>query len=294
MKNANRKNSKKVAIGALSICLVAAMAIGGTMAFLTDSEQVTNNFSLGDLDITIDEPSWDDDGTPDDPGTPDVDESEPGDGEDLVPGDSKDKDPTVEAVEGDSYMRVVMTIKDRDTGDVITDTDRLNLILQTIRYAEGNAIEEGKSYKLADLAAYSTVNSAFTKDTAKSTAGVYYYNYNNILKKGDKAVLFTDVVIPTDWNQEEINALRGVYYVNDSGVEVSAETEGATKKYHNYKIELQAQAIQSENFENAAAAYAALDGEINATPAATAQKNYGTVDGDSDTEYVIAGRTVTP
>lgn len=292
MKNTNKKNSKKIAIGALSICLVAAMAIGGTMAFLTDSEQVTNHFSLGDLDITIDEPSWDD-GTPDDPDTPD-DESTPGDGEDLVPGDTKDKDPTITAVEGDSYMRVVMTIKDRDTGDVITDSDRLDLILKTIRYAENDAIKEGTPYALAALADYSTVNSAFTKDDNKSSAGVYYYNYNDIFEKGDEVVLFTDIVIPTDWNQDELNTLRGVYYVDADGEEVTADTEGAIKTYHNYMIEIQAQAIQSDNFANAAAAFAALDAEINADPNATAQQNYGAVDEDSDSSFVLAGRTVTP
>lgn len=289
MKNTNKKNSKKIAIGALSICLVAAMAIGGTMAFLTDSEQVTNHFSLGDLDITIDEPSWDDDGTPDDPDTPE-DESTPGDGEELVPGDTKDKDPTITAVEGDSYMRVVMTIKDRDTGNVITDTDRLDLIFKTIYYAENDAIAEGTPYALADLDDYSTVNSAFTKDEDKSSAGVYYYNYNEIFEKGDAAVLFTDIVIPTDWNQNELNTLRGIYYVDADGNEVTAETEGAIKKYHNYMIEIQAQAIQSDNFANAAAAFAALDAEITANPV-TAQKNYGVVNEDSDEEYTIVGKT---
>lgn len=293
MKNTNRKNSKKIVIGALSICLVAAMAIGGTMAFLTDSEQVTNHFSLGDLDITIDEPGWEDDTheNPDDPDGPD----EPGDGEDLVPGDTKDKDPTVTAVEGNSYMRVVMTIKDRDSGEVITDTARLDLILQTIRYAEGDAIVEGTPYALADLASYNTVNSKFVKDTERSSDGVYYYNYDGIFNKDDKAVLFTDIVIPTDWNQEELNTLRGIYYTDADGNEVAADAEGATKTYHNYMIEIQAQAIQSDNFADAAAAFAALDGEITSNPV-TAQKNYGVVGSDSDTEYTIVGKTaeVTP
>lgn len=289
MKNTNKKNSKKIAIGALSICLVAAMAIGGTMAFLTDSEQVTNHFSLGDLDITIDEPHWDDDG--DDNSTPDDSSDDtPGDGEELVPGDTKDKDPTVKAVEGDSYMRVVMTIKDRDTGNIITDDKRLDLIFKTIRYAEDDAIKEGTPYALADLDSYSTVNSKFTKDDTKSSAGVYYYNYNEIFKKGDTAVLFTDIVIPTDWNQTQLNTLRGIYYVNAAGEEVTADTEGAIKKYHNYMIEIQAQAIQSDNFKDAAAAFAALDAEITANPV-TAQKNYGVVNEDSDEEYTIVGKT---
>ncbi len=289
MKNTNKKNSKKVAIGALSICLIAAMGIGGTMAFLTDSEQVTNHFSIGDLDITIDEPSWSDEEHPTDPDDPDS-PTVPGDGEDLVPGDTKDKDPTITAVEGNSYMRAVMTIRDRDTGDVITDQDRLDLILQTIRYAADDAIKEGTSYSLDDLKDYSTVNSKFTKDETISDAGVYCYRYNGIFNKGDKVELFTDVVIPTDWGQEELNMLRGVYYVNAAGAPVAADTVGAMKKYHNYVIEIQAQAIQSDNFTDADEAFTVLDGEITSNPV-TAQKNYGVVNDASDKEFTIVGRT---
>ncbi len=293
MKNTSKKNSKRVAIGALSICLLAAMGIGGTMAFLTDSEQVTNHFSIGDLDITIDEPSWIDEEYPtDDPDNPDNPDNPKtsGDGEDLVPGDTRDKDPTITAVEGNSYMRAVMTIKNRDTGDVITDQKRLDLILQTIHYADNDAIKEGTSYALADLAGYSTVNSKFTIDETISDAGIYCYRYNGIFNKNDKAVLFTDIVIPTDWDQDELNTLHGVYYVDDKGNAVDADAEGAIKKYHNYMIEIQAQAIQSDNFKDADEAFTALDGEIASNPA-TAQQNYGVVNNDSDKEFTIVGKT---
>lgn len=289
MKNVNRKNSKKAAIGALSICLLAAVGIGGTMAFLTDSEQVTNHFSIGDLDITIDEPGWTDEEHPEDPEDPDS-PIIPGDGEDLVPGDTKDKDPTVTAVEGNSYMRAVMTVRNRDTGDVITDTERLGLILQTIRYAENDAIKEGTSYALSDLAGYSTVNSKFTMDETISDTGIYGYRYNGIFNKGDKAVLFTDIVIPADWGQEELDALRGVYYVDDEGNAVDADAEGAIRKCHDYMIEIQAQAIQSDNFQNADEAFAALDSEIASDPVA-AQQNYGAVNEKSDKSFTIVGKT---
>lgn len=239
MKNANKKNSKKIVIGALSICLVAAMAIGGTMAFLTDSEDVTNTFSVGDLDITLTEPKWDDDT----------------DGKELVPGDTEEKDPTITAVDGDSYMRVIMSVQDKD-GTAITDKDRLDLILQTIRYS-APALSEDNSYSTAELADYETVNSNFSLVADKSSSdtnvtGVYYYNYSDVLAEGDKVTLFTNVVIPNDWNQTQLQTLG------------------------EYQIVIQAQAIQTENFENAAAAFAALDAEITAD---TLQEDYATVGG---------------
>ena len=294
-----KNNTRKVVIGTLAISLIAALGIGGTLAFLTDSEQVTNHFSMGDLDITIDEPSWNDgtkesnphdpsepsnpDGSnPTDPSNPDgtdpTDPSNPGgndpteptnppgDGDNLTPGDSRDKDPTITAVTGDSYMRVVMMIQNQD-GTLITDQNRLDLILTTLRYAENDAIKEGTSYSLADIAAYPTVNSAFTLDEEKSSAGIYYYNYNGIFKSGSKAVLFSDAVIPTDWGNTEMHLLN------------------------KYQIVLQAQAIQSANFADANAAFDALDGEISKVDASV-DKNYGVVGDDSDAEFVLAGRTI--
>lgn len=244
MKKTMQKNRKKLIAGALSICLIGALAIGGTMAYLTDSEKVTNTFSVGDLDITLAEPEWDD----------------TTDGKDLVPGDTKKKDPTITAVEHDSYMRVIMEIQDKN-GNPITNKERLDLIMQTIRYANP-ALSEDESFALADLAAVPAVNRDFTLIADKSSpatptddnpaTGVYYYNYNNVLNEGDTATLFTNVVIPTDWNQKQL------------------------QKLGEYKIVISAQAIQVDNFANAAAAFAALDAEVTA---GTIQENYATVGG---------------
>lgn len=280
------QNTKKIVIGTLVICVMAALGIGGTLAYLTDSEQVTNHFSVGDLDITIDEPHWYDGETteptnpsdppdtttpsePVDPSDPTEPTSPPGDGEGLVPGDSRDKDPTITAVTGDSYMRVVMMVQDTD-GTVITDPERLNLILTTIRYAKQDAIKEGTSYSLSQIAGYPTVNPEFIPDTEKSSAGIYFYNYREIFTQGSDVVLFTDAVIPTDWGHSEL-ALLG-----------------------KYQIVLQAQAIQSANFADAEAAFAALDTEISAEPDAGVDKNYGVVDDDSDAQFVLAGRMLAP
>lgn len=268
------KHSKKIIIGTLAICTIAALGIGGTLSFLTDSEQVTNRFSMGDLDITIDEPSWND-GTPDetDPSEPPgaTDPTEPGqrgDGEGLKPGDSRDKDPTVTSVTGDSYMRVIMMIKDR-SGEIIEDEERLDLIMQTVRYApEDNALIEGESYSLEDIASYSMINEdLFTEDRERTSPGTYYYNYNGIFREGSSAQLFSDIIVPTDWNDVEL------------------------KKIGKYKIVLQAQAIQTAGFADSDEAFAELDNEIINREL---DKNYKTHDKDSDSDFDIAGTTVSP
>lgn len=251
---------KKIITGTLCIGLIASLSIGGTLAFLTDTEEVTNHFSVGDLDITIDEPKWNDEGTPyDDGGTPndpsDDTPATPGDGKGLVPGDTREKDPTITAVTGDSYMRVILTIQDKD-GKAITDKERLNYILDTVYYANP-ALDENNSYSLADLSKYNTINSDFTLVTDKSSSdtnvtGVYYYNYNNILEEGSSVKLFTNIVIPTDYNQQVLKVLG------------------------EYQIVIYAQAIQSDNFKDFTEAFKALDVEIEN---GTIQEDYATVGG---------------
>lgn len=225
------KRGEKITLGILTAGLLAALTIGGTLAYMTDSETDTNTFTVGSLDITLEEKNWDEE-----------------DGKEVVPGDSFVKDPVVEAVENDSYVRLFVTLKDTATGKVITDSSRISLIRQTLRYDStynaqtaqpGTGIKSGSSYSLADLSAFPEINPAFTADSAHSSAGVYCYTLNSVLKEGQKAVLFTNAVVPTDWSQVQLDVLGG------------------------FTVEVTAQAIQAKNFSSAAEAFAALDAEID-------------------------------
>ncbi len=80
-------NKKTVAI-ILAVVLVCVGAIGGTLAWLTDSKEVTNTFTVGDIEIALDEDKFD------------------ASKANLVPGTEIDKDPTitVKANSEDSYV----------------------------------------------------------------------------------------------------------------------------------------------------------------------------------------------
>lgn len=223
---------KKIIIGIAGTAMACMMAIGGTMAFMTDSEKQTNIFTVGTLDITLSEPNWN-------PST---------DGKEMEPGDTILKDPVVSAVENNCYFRTIVTYRDSATHAVITDANRIALIDKTIYFdgtyaaatgTPGTKLLETKSFRLSELAAYDMVNPAFTKDASRSSAGVTYYNYNTVLSEGSKAVLFTNIVIPTDWNQTQLDILG------------------------EYEVEIYAQAIQSKNIASAAEAFNAIDGEIS-------------------------------
>ena len=74
-------NKKKILVLAVSVCLVAILAIGGTLAYFTDEEEATNTFTVGNVDITLTEPNWEGSGSADAP--------------EVYPGEPLAKDPTV-------------------------------------------------------------------------------------------------------------------------------------------------------------------------------------------------------
>lgn len=48
-------SKRKILLVAMSICMIAILAIGGSLAFFTDDEQITNTMVIGNVEINIDE-----------------------------------------------------------------------------------------------------------------------------------------------------------------------------------------------------------------------------------------------
>ena len=78
-------NKKKTIIAAIVLLLVAA--VGGAIAYFTDTETKTNTFTVGNVDITLSEPNW---STTDSNGN-----NIPDAAENISPGVSVAKDPTI-------------------------------------------------------------------------------------------------------------------------------------------------------------------------------------------------------
>lgn len=86
---------KKIVSVCLVVCLLATAIIGTTLAYFTDkTEAVTNTFTMGNVDIELDEPQWD--------------EAYPDGIASVQPSQEITKDPTVTVVEGseDCYVFV--------------------------------------------------------------------------------------------------------------------------------------------------------------------------------------------
>lgn len=99
----------------ISLCLVIALALtavgGATLAYFTDKDEVQNTFTVGKVDITLDEAKVDDDGkalTGEKAERVDKNEYKPS----MVPGHVFDKDPTihVEAGSENSYIFLDVTL----------------------------------------------------------------------------------------------------------------------------------------------------------------------------------------
>lgn len=245
------RNRKKYSIVLAGMMLIGAISAGTTLSYFTESEMKTNVFTMGDLDIGLEEPEWD----------PDPKGDQTPDGKNMYPGYTVYKNPTVKNLTSDKngaapcYVRMKVNILD-SSGNPVKNKAAIELIRKTIYFDSsyngtysGKGTSEGlienriPGYSLKDLAAYPSVNPHFAFDEARSTLSVLVYNYkgadgNGILNIGDEATLFTNIVIPTDWNQTQFRTIG------------------------DFQLKVEAECIQSSGFADQESAYKALDREI--------------------------------
>lgn len=153
------KNKKMVKGIALAAMLVA-LAAGGTAAYLTDFETATNSFTVGKVDIELDEPNW-----------------KPEDNTKIVPTQVIKKDPFIKnrgINEAFVYLEVSVPVR-----NVIT------------------AAQDGTRNALAKTELFSyTKNKEWTQLERKAIGQnmVYTYAYNHILKPGEKTTTLFNTV----------------------------------------------------------------------------------------------------
>ena len=48
-------NKRRILAAAMALCIVAIIAVGATLAYFTDTKTATNTFTMGDVQIELDE-----------------------------------------------------------------------------------------------------------------------------------------------------------------------------------------------------------------------------------------------
>ena len=129
-------SKRKIMLLAAALVMVAVLGIGGTLAYFTDEDEEINTFTVGNVDIDLDEPNWDEDGSVDAP--------------DVYPGEPLAKDPTVTNVgKNPCFVRVKVEGLDQ----FVEEFGEKAMITLRYKYVDG--------YNTADWTYYD---------------GYYYYN----------------------------------------------------------------------------------------------------------------------
>lgn len=208
--------ARKILVSLAALALVAAISIGGTLAYLTSHDEVKNTFTVGQVKITLDEAKIGADG-----------KAITGEGADrvkansykLMPGHEYDKDPTVTVKAGseESYVRMLVTVafgKQLTDGQLATKLDNI-----FVGYSQ-NWVRNAKDVKVVD----------------SKTVITYEYRYNTTVSAGTDdnklPALFTGIEVPGEWTNEQLAAIGG------------------------FTIDIVAQAIQKDGFTTADAAWA--------------------------------------
>lgn len=162
----------------ISLCLVAALAVvaiaGTSLAYFTDKDAKTNTFTLGNVDIELNEENW---------AAPTA----------AVPDVEYAKDPVVTNIgENDAWIRVDVTLSD---AAAFTAAAARHQITDLATIFAGH--DETK-WTLAGEPVYNNENDTLT----------YSYYYNTVLAVDESTeALFTSVTIPAVFDNEDMEAI---------------------------------------------------------------------------------------
>ena len=115
------KKAKKILVMVAALALTAALAIGGTLAYLTSEDSVKNTFTVGKVAITLDETNVDNDKYKNEKGEMETPARDQANDYKLMPGSTYIKDPIVH-VSSDSEAAWLFVKLENGLKDIIDDT----------------------------------------------------------------------------------------------------------------------------------------------------------------------------
>ena len=239
------KTKSKALLLTLCAVLLVAASVLGTMAYLTSSAEVKNTFTVGKVEIKLDEAKVNADGIPEEGADRVTANSYK-----LMPGTTYTKDPTVTVLNGSeaSYVRMKVTFNNakeiialctdpKFAGDGPTGVENAFPLIRMVKFVETNAAKWDGIIPDNMVDTEEMLADEYYFDAANDTL-TYYFYYNETVGAPDGdvvlPVLFNSITVP-DWATGEQLA-----------------------KLNNFKITVVAEAIQAGSFANAGAAWAAF------------------------------------
>ena len=210
-----RKNTKKIALSLATLGVLGTLAIGGTMAYLTDAEKTANTFTVGKVQVDLEEPNY--------PG------NDSNTVKNLVPNQVVAKDPQVENTGNNASidflsvsipMKKVVLAADDGTKKTAAMTELFQTKSGTGNFGAGNV---NSKWVLVDTKYYAgdadKTGSATPSDT--TTKVIRVYGYNAKLAAGTKsATLFDSVKL--------VNLVEGQADTSTQNIDVKAYAIQAT------------------------------------------------------------------
>ena len=236
------KTKSKALLLTLCAVLLVAASVLGTMAYLTSSDNATNTFTVGKVEIKLDETDV----------TNPTGSRVQANSYKLMPGTTYTKDPTVTVKAGseESYVRMKVTFNNAKAiialctdpefaGDGPTGVENAFPLIRMVKFVETNAakwdgIIPDNMVDTEDMLADAKY---FAYDeTADTLTYIFYYRETVTAPTADVVlpVLFDSITVPEWVTGEQLKAL------ND------------------FRITVIAEAIQAGSFDNAGAAWAAF------------------------------------
>ena len=184
---------KKFALIAACAMLLVCVTIGATVAYLTADDKVVNTFTVGTVNIKLDEAKVDTDGKAIEP-----EERVKENRYKLLPGHTYDKDPTVTVLEGSepSYIKMTVTFSKASELDAIFAPTGAELTSIFNGYDAANWTYKGN-----------------TKDAAANTR-TYEFWYKETVGAPDANValdaLFDSITVPGTITKEDLAKIEGM------------------------------------------------------------------------------------
>lgn len=247
------KTKTKALLMSLCAVLLVAASVLGTMAYLTDSKDVKNTFTVGNVAIKLDEAKVDENGTQvvDKDGNPVARVTR--NAYKLLPGHTYVKDPTVTVLKPSvaSYVRMKVTFNKASqiiamctdpefAEDGPTGVENAYPLIRMVNFVEANAAKWDGIIpdNMVDTEEMLADAKYFVYDKTANTL-TYYFYYNTIVKAIDADVkldtLFDSITVPQWVTGDQLAKLDG------------------------FQITAVAEAIQADGFESADAAWAKFE-----------------------------------